>query len=56
VILINLLPHREAKRQARKRAFFSTLGLAALIGVGVLMLWYGLLQQMISTQEGATPF
>jgi type IV pilus assembly protein PilN len=56
VILINLLPHREAKRQARKRAFFSTLGLAALIGVGVLMLWYGLLQQMISTQEGRNAF
>jgi len=56
VILINLLPHREAKRQARKRAFFSTLGLAALIGVGVLMLWYGLLQQMISTQEGRNTF
>jgi len=56
VILINLLPHREAKRQARRRAFFSTLGLAALIGVGVLMLWYGLLQQMISTQEGRNTF
>lgn len=56
MILINLLPHREAKRQARKRAFFSTLGLAALIGVGVLMLWYGLLQQMISTQEGRNAF
>lgn len=56
MILINLLPHREAKRQARKRAFFSTLGLAALIGVGVLMLWYGLLQQMISTQSGRNAF
>lgn len=56
MILINLLPHREAKRQARKRAFFSTLGLAALIGVGVLMLWYGLLQQMISIQEGRNAF
>ncbi|WP_374584175.1 PilN domain-containing protein [Ideonella dechloratans] len=56
MILINLLPHREAKRQARKRAFFSTLGLAALIGAGVLMLWYGLLQQMISTQEGRNAF
>lgn len=56
MILINLLPHREAKRQARKRAFFSTLGLAALIGVGVLMLWYGLLQQMISTQGGRNAF
>ena len=56
MILINLLPHREAKRQARKRAFFSTLGLAALIGVGVLILWYGLLQQMISTQEGRNTF
>lgn len=56
MILINLLPHREARRQARKRAFFSTLGLAALVGVGVLVLWYGLLQQMISSQEGRNAF
>ena len=30
MILINLLPHREARRQERKRAFYSALGLAAM--------------------------
>jgi type IV pilus assembly protein PilN len=56
VILINLLPHREARRQERKRAFFSALGLAALLGVGVVMLWYGVLQQLTSVQQGRNLF
>jgi type IV pilus assembly protein PilN len=56
VILINLLPHREARRQERKRAFFSALGLAALIGVGIVILWYGVLQQLTSAQQGRNKF
>jgi len=56
VILINLLPHREAKRQERKRAFISGLGLAAVIGVGVLAIWYGALQQMISVQQARNQY
>jgi type IV pilus assembly protein PilN len=56
VILINLLPHREARRQERKRAFFSALGLAALVGVGVVILWFGVLQQMTSAQESRNRF
>jgi len=51
VILINLLPHREARRQERKRAFFSALGLAAIVGVGLTILWFGVLQQLTSFQE-----
>ena len=56
MILINLLPHREAKRQERKRAFISGLGLAAVLGVGVLAIWYGALQQMISVQQARNQF
>jgi type IV pilus assembly protein PilN len=56
VILINLLPHREARRQERKRAFFSALGLAAIVGVGVIVLWFGVLQQLTSTQEARNRF
>jgi type IV pilus assembly protein PilN len=56
VILINLLPHREARRQERKRAFFSALGLAGLVGVAVVLLWFGVLQQMTSAQEGRNRF
>jgi type IV pilus assembly protein PilN len=56
VILINLLPHREARRQERKRAFFSALGLAALVGAGIVILWFGVLQQMTSAQEARNRF
>jgi type IV pilus assembly protein PilN len=43
VILINLLPHREAARKRRREVFFTTLGIAALVGVlisGVVYTWY----------------
>jgi type IV pilus assembly protein PilN len=52
MILINLLPHREERRQLRRKAFFAAIGLAALAGIAVVVLWFGLLQQMIGTQEG----
>ena len=43
MILINLLPHREAARKRRRESFFATLGLAALAGAlicGALYSWY----------------
>lgn len=43
MILINLLPHREAARKRRRETFFVSLGLAALAGVlicGALYSWY----------------
>ena len=43
MILINLLPHREAARKRRRETFFASLGLAALAGVlicGALYSWY----------------
>lgn len=51
MILINLLPHREEKRNRRKRAFFAGLGLAAVGGLLAVGLWYGVLDQMKSAQE-----
>ena len=56
MILINLLPHREARRQERKRAFFSALGLAVLIGVGIVVVWYGVLQQLTAAQVARNGF
>lgn len=56
MILINLLPHREEKRKQRKRAFFAGLGLAALAGVGVVLVWYTVLQQMRAAQESRNNF
>jgi type IV pilus assembly protein PilN len=56
VILINLLQHREEKRKRRKAAFFLGLGLAAAVGVVIAALWYMVLQQMISSQQGRNEF
>jgi type IV pilus assembly protein PilN len=56
VILINLLPHREEKRKRRKTAFFVGLGLAAAAGAGVVALWFGVLQQLTSAQQGRNEF
>ena len=52
MILINLLPHREAARKRRREAFFASLGAAALCGgvvAGGMFLWYA---AQISTQQG----
>ena len=52
VILINLLPHREAARKLRQDVFNVSLGLSALIGgllAGMVFLWY---QAQISGQRG----
>jgi type IV pilus assembly protein PilN len=43
VILINLLPHREAARKRRREAFYATLGASAVAGgliAGGVYLWY----------------
>jgi type IV pilus assembly protein PilN len=43
VILVNLLPHREAARKRRREVFFAALGVAALIGgliCGAVYSWY----------------
>jgi len=56
VILINLLPHREEKRLQRKRAFFVGLGVFALIGAAVALVWYSVLQQMTSAQQARNQF
>jgi type IV pilus assembly protein PilN len=43
VILINLLPHREASRKRRRETFYVTLGIAALAGAliaGAGYLWF----------------
>jgi type IV pilus assembly protein PilN len=56
VILINLLPHREEKRQRRKTAFFAGLGLSAVAGLLIAGLWYLVLQQLITTQQERNAF
>lgn len=51
MILINLLPHREAARKLRRDVFNVSLGVAALVGgvlAGIIFLWY---QAQISGQQ-----
>ena len=56
MILINLLPHREEKRKQRKRAYFVSLLAFAVLGVGIVGVWYSVLQQMTSAQEARNAF
>lgn len=51
MILINLLPHREAARKKRRELFYVTLGASAVLGgvvAGVIFSWY---QAAISAQQ-----
>ena len=56
MIFINLLPHREAKRIARKRAFFAGLALSAAAGLGLTVFASSFVSQMTSLQEGRNEF
>ena len=56
MILINLLPHREAKRRQRKQAFFVGLGASALVGALLVGAWYMVLGQMVSAQRERNDF
>lgn len=56
MILINLLPHREERRKRRKIAFFAGLGVAAVIGLGVVGGWYAIVEQMKSSQQDRNKF
>jgi type IV pilus assembly protein PilN len=56
VILINLLPHREARRQRRKVAFFAGLGVAAVVGLAAVGGWYLVVQQLTSNQQQRNQF
>lgn len=51
MILINLLPYREARRKQRKQAFFAGIGLAAVVGGVIVGLLWMLLQMLIANQQ-----
>lgn len=56
MILINLLPHREATRKRQKEQFFTQLGLSALLGgiiCGAVYTWY---QGRIADQQARNAF
>ena len=51
MILINLLPHREARRLARRRNFFLGVALSAVAGLGVAAAGLSGLTQLTFVQE-----
>lgn len=56
MILINLLPHREAARKRRRENFYAVLAASALAGVliaGATFVWY---QAQIATQQSKNQF
>lgn len=56
MILINLLPHREVRRNQRKRSFYIGLAACVLGGVVIVGIWYSVLQQMTSAQDSRNNF
>ena len=51
MIRINLLPHREAKRKQKQKAFIALLALGGILGVAVVLVVSGYNASMISIQN-----
>ena len=56
MILINLLPHREAARKRRREAFQVTMFMAALIGIAIAGAVYWWYQNQIENQQSRNAF
>jgi type IV pilus assembly protein PilN len=51
-VRINLLPHRELKRQRQKQAFFLMSGLSVVAGAALVLLVWSVLEGYIDAQQG----
>ncbi|WP_311221801.1 MULTISPECIES: PilN domain-containing protein [unclassified Acidovorax] len=56
MILINLLPHREAARKRRREAYQATMLASALVGLAIAGLIYWWFQMMITDQQDRNAF
>jgi type IV pilus assembly protein PilN len=56
VIRVNLLPHREEKRKARREQFYAVSGLITILAVMIWFLGYGIINGYINTQDNANSF
>jgi len=56
VIRINLLPHREEKRQAQRQQFFALSGLIAVLAILIVVMVHGVIAGYISQQESKNEF
>ena len=56
MIRINLLPHREEKRRARRQQFYALLGLVTVLSVLIGVLVYSIIAGYIANQEAKNDF
>ena len=56
IVLINLLPHREAKRKKRREAFYVGIVMSMLVGLLMLGLGFTVLSAMIDRQQSRNDF
>lgn len=56
MIRINLLPHREEKRKARRQQFYALTGLTLLLGGLVVALGNGIISGYVSAQDAKNAF
>ncbi len=56
MIRINLLPHREQKRKARREQFYALAGLMLALGGLIWFLGYSVINGYIAAQEGKNAF
>jgi type IV pilus assembly protein PilN len=56
VIRINLLPHREEKRKARRQQFYAVSGLIAVLAGLIVVMVHGVISGYISQQESKNDF
>lgn len=56
MIRINLLPHREEKRRARRQQFYALLGLITILAGLIWFLGYSIIQRQITAQAEKNEF
>lgn len=56
MIRVNLLPHREEKRKARRQQFYAVSGLITVLAGMIWFLGYGIINGYINTQDHANNF
>lgn len=56
MIRVNLLPHREEKRKARRQQFYAVSGLITVLAVMIWFLGYGIINGYIGAQDNANSF
>jgi len=56
MIRINLLPHREAKRRARRQQFYVMLGLVSVLAAVIWLLGFSVINRQIAVQNEKNEF